>query len=35
MESLEMLEELRRVNASFLYSEPVRKWKNEGRKVIG
>ena len=35
MEKLNTLEEFKKVNASFPYTEPVREWKNSGKKVIG
>ncbi len=35
MESLEMLEKLRQVNASFPYTEPIKRWKEKGKKVVG
>jgi bzd-type benzoyl-CoA reductase N subunit len=34
-ETLKTLEEIRKVNASFPYTDPVKKWKGEGKKVIG
>src|SRR4030042_416784 len=33
--TLETLREIREINASFPYSEPVKEWKEQGRKVIG
>ncbi|MFH1351231.1 MAG: 2-hydroxyacyl-CoA dehydratase family protein [Pseudomonadota bacterium] len=35
MDSLDTIEEFRKVNASFPYTEPVKAWKNQGKKVIG
>lgn len=34
-QALETIEEMRRINASFPYTDPVRNWKKEGKKVIG
>ena len=35
MEQLKTLEEIRRINASFPYTDPIKEWKNQGKKVIG
>ena len=32
---LQSLEEIRRINVGFPYTEPVREWKAQGKKVIG
>ena len=28
------LEEIRRINASFPYTDPIREWKGQGKKVL-
>ena len=33
--TLETLREIRDINASFPYSEPIKEWKEQGKKVIG
>lgn len=33
--ALQSLEEIRRVNSGFPYTEPIRHWKEQGKKVIG
>jgi len=35
MEQLKTLEDIRRINASFPYTDPIKEWKNQGKKVIG
>lgn len=35
MEELETLNEFRRINASFPYTEPIKRWKDQGGKVVG
>ncbi len=34
-ETLNALEEIKKVNASFPFSEPAKKWKEEGKKIVG
>lgn len=34
-EPLKTLEEIRKVNASFPFSGPARKWKEQGKKIVG
>jgi bzd-type benzoyl-CoA reductase N subunit len=34
-ESLKTLEEFRKVNAAFPHTDPIKEWKNQGKKVIG
>ncbi len=34
-ETLKSLEEIKKVNASFPFSEPAKKWKEAGKKVVG
>ena len=34
-EALKALEEIKKINASFPFSEPAKKWKQEGKKVVG
>ena len=34
-ETLKALEEIKKINASFPFSEPAKKWKGEGKKVVG
>jgi bzd-type benzoyl-CoA reductase N subunit len=33
--TLKTLEDIRKINASFPYTEPIKKWKDEGKKVVG
>jgi benzoyl-CoA reductase subunit C len=35
VETLKALEEIKKINASFPFSEPAKKWKQEGKKVVG
>ncbi|MBW1900680.1 MAG: 2-hydroxyacyl-CoA dehydratase [Deltaproteobacteria bacterium] len=34
-ETLKTLEEIKKVNVSFPYSDPAKKWKEEGKKIVG
>lgn len=34
-ETLKALEEIKKINASFPFSEPAKKWKEEGKKIVG
>ena len=33
--ALRALEEMKKVNASFPFSEPAKKWKEKGKKIVG
>ena len=34
-ETLKSLEKIKKVNASFPFSEPAKKWKEQGKKIVG